>query len=69
MNLLLAVLLYLNIISPNNTYYKSYVNAEQQSLSTQIDGVEADPAKMNIVNGTYMPEVNTIVIIDDTMGG
>jgi hypothetical protein len=69
MNLLLAVLLYLNVITSPGTYNLSYINTEGNTLQTQVQQTEADTAKMTIINTVYLPRVNDIVIIDDNIGG
>jgi len=68
MQLLLAVLLYLNILAPDNTYYLSFIDAEEALLAPTIELVEDDPVQMEIVNDIYMPMVQRIIVADDLSG-
>ena len=68
MQLLLAILLYLNVISPNNTYYQSYINTQCSVHSLQIDDILEDPIELETVTINDLPEVSSIIIIIDTGG-
>ena len=68
MQILLAILLYLHIINPGNTYYQSFINNENLLLAPSIELIEDDPDQMDTINNVYYPQVDTIVIIDD-LGG
>lgn len=66
METILAILLYLHIIASPGTYNQSYINQVTAQNQAQITAVENDPAQMQIVNTTYLPQVSQIIIIDDT---
>jgi hypothetical protein len=69
MNLILAILLYLNILAPGDTYYQSYITDTINSITTQIELIEDDPAQMDEVDDVYLPEVPSIIIVSDNVGG
>ena len=65
MNLILAILMYLNILVPGNTYYQSFINDEINALVPQIELIEDDPVQMEEVDDVYLPQVPSITILTD----
>ena len=65
MNLILAILMYLNILLPGGTYYQSFINNEIIELDSQIVLIENDPGQMETVDYVYLPEVPSITILTD----
>jgi len=65
MNLILAILMYLNILLPGGTYYQSFINNEITELETQIVLIENDPVQMETVDDVYLDQVPSITILTD----
>ncbi len=68
MNAILAILIYLNVLTPGNTYYQSDINDTINSLSSQIELIESDPDQMDTIDDVFLPEVPSIIIINDNVG-
>jgi len=69
MSIILAVLMYLNILIPGGTYYQSYITDTINDMTPQIELIEDDPVQMDEVDDVYLPQVSSIVIIADNVGG
>ena len=69
MNLILAILLYLNILIPGGTYYQSYITDTINAIEPQIELIEDDPLLMDEVDDVYLPQVPSIIIVSDNVGG
>ena len=64
--IIIAILLYLGIISSPNTYHLTQLKAYENQYTVQINDVMSDPAQMQIVQRDYLPLGDEIIIIDDT---
>lgn len=65
MEILLAILLYLQLIVSPGTYTQSHINNLEITHQVEINEVKADPVRMEEVNRVFMPQVSQVVVIND----
>lgn len=65
MEQLLAILLYLVVITSPNTYLQTEINQYEIDNQAQVDAVENDPVLLPQVVQTYGPATANIVVVDD----
>lgn len=66
MQLLLAILLYLQLIFSPGTYEESYIRLLEAQHQPEIQAVQNDPAQMDIVHAEYMEPANQVIVIDNS---
>lgn len=66
MDIILAILLYLNVIQPGCTITTSQIDADQKQYQEQFQVIQSDPNKQNQVMNQESPFISTIIVIDDT---
>jgi hypothetical protein len=64
--LILAIMLYLGIITAPNTYHLKQLKGYETQYAVAISDVQGDPSQMVTVQQDYMPMTEEIIIIDDT---
>jgi hypothetical protein len=65
MEIILAIMLYLQLIFSPGTYYKTQIDTIQNDNWNSISAVMGDQAQMEVVNSSYLPRVSQIVVIDN----
>jgi predicted phosphoribosyltransferase len=65
METLLAILLYLHVISPNSTYYRSQIDNDRMIYQQQINEVQNNQKMLNEATQQYETVVKTIIVVDD----
>jgi hypothetical protein len=62
---MLAILLYLQLIAPNNSYSTSYINQLQFDNNRQITQIQSDSSWNAQVQQQYDPPAQTVVIFPE----
>ena len=66
MNVIIAVLLYLNVISSPGTYKLSEINNDINANTTRIQQVTTDQKLLHDIMSAYQKQVSSIWILDDS---
>lgn len=64
--IIIAIMLYLQIIVSPATYNLSDLKALEQQHHAEIEAVRNDPGQMNVVEDVYVPRTEEVIIIYDT---
>jgi hypothetical protein len=66
MNIIIAVLLYLNVISSPGTYKLSEINDDINANTSRIQQVTTDAKLLHDIMISYQKQVSSIWILDDS---
>ena len=69
METILAILLYMHLIVSPGSYLKTEIDMMATKNKVEINRIESDPAKMDLIHKEYDDDVVHITIIDDSHTG
>ena len=69
METILAILLYMHLIVAPGNYLKTEIDALHTKHKVEINRIQSDDAKMDLIEKEYGDDVEHIVIIDDSHQG